>query len=117
MARIKRGVTKHARHKGIIKLAKGYRGRSKNVYQVALGAVENAMEYAYRDRRTRKRDFRKLWIMRINSASREHGLTYSKLINGLTKANFSINRKMLAELAVNNKEMFTAIVEKAKSAL
>jgi large subunit ribosomal protein L20 len=115
MARVKRGVTSHARHKKVLKLAKGYRGRNSTVFRVALGKVEKALQYAYRDRRTKKRDFRALWIQRINAAVREHGLTYSKFINGLNKAGIEVNRKVLAELAVSNQVAFAEFVNKAKN--
>ncbi len=117
MARVKRGVQAKARHKKVLKLAKGYSGRRKNVYRVAVQAVTKAGQYAYRDRRQRKRQFRQLWIARINAAARECGLSYSRMIDGLNKASIEIDRKVLAELAVNNKDSFAAIVEKAKAAL
>ena len=117
MARVKRGVQAKARHKKILKLAKGYSGRRKNVFRVAVQAVTKAGQYAYRDRRQRKRQFRQLWIARINAAARECGMSYSRMIDGLTKASIEIDRKVLAELAVNNKDAFAAIVEKAKIAL
>ena len=117
MARVKRGVTTHARHKKIIKMAKGYRGRSKNCYRIALRRVEKALQYAYRDRKTKKRDFRGLWIQRINAGAREYGITYSSFINGLNKAGIEVNRKMLADLAVLEPNGFKAIVEQAKAAL
>jgi len=117
MARVKRGVTTHARHKKIIAMAKGYRGRSKNCYRIALQRVEKALQYAYRDRRNRKRDFRALWIQRINAASRMHGLTYSRFINGLAKAGIAIDRKVLADLAVREPQAFKAVVEHAQKAL
>ena len=117
MARVKRGVTSHKRHKKILALAKGYRGRNNNVYRVALGKVEKALQYAYRDRRNKKRDLRGLWIQRINAAVREQGLTYSVFMNGLKLASIEVNRKILAELAVNNKEAFVKIVEQAKEKL
>ncbi len=117
MPRVKRGVTAHARHKKIIKQAKGYRGRRKNVYRVAVQAVTKAGQYAYRDRRQRKRQFRALWIVRINAAARECGLSYSRLINGLKKAAIEIDRKVLADLAVFDKVAFAAIAEKAKASL
>jgi large subunit ribosomal protein L20 len=116
MARVKRGVTSHKRHKKILKLAKGFRGRNKNVFRIALGKVEKALQYMYRDRKNRKRDFRSLWIQRINAAVRSHGLTYSKFINGLKLANVEVNRKILAELAVNNSQSFLSFVEIAKTA-
>jgi large subunit ribosomal protein L20 len=117
MPRVKRGVTAHARHKKILKQAKGYRGRRKNVYRVAVQAVTKAGQYAYRDRRQRKRQFRALWIVRINAAARECGLSYSRLINGLKKAAIEIDRKVLADLAVFDKVAFAAIAEKAKANL
>ena len=116
MARAKRGVTTHARHKKVIKQAKGYRGRSKNVYRVALERVEKALQYAYRDRRTRKRSFRALWIQRINAGAREHGLTYARFINGLGRAGVEVDRKVLADLAVREPAAFAAVVEQARSA-
>ncbi|MBP9693024.1 MAG: 50S ribosomal protein L20 [Alphaproteobacteria bacterium] len=117
MAHVKRGTTAHARHKKILKLAKGYRGRSKNCYRIALERVEKALQYAYRDRRNRKRDFRALWIQRINAGVREHGLTYSRFVNGLTKAGVEIDRKVLADLAVREPAAFKAIVDQAQKAL
>ena len=117
MSRVKRGVTKKARHKKILKLAKGYRGRAKNCYRIAIEKVEKALQYAYRDRRVKKRDFRALWIQRINAAVREHGLIYSKFINGLKLANVELDRKVLSDLATRDPEIFAKIVEKAKSAL
>jgi large subunit ribosomal protein L20 len=117
MSRVKRGVTTHARHKKIIKMAKGYRGRSKNCYRIALQRVEKALLYAYRDRRNKKRTFRGLWIQRINAAVRELGLTYSVFINGLMKAGIDIDRKAMAELAMNEPAVFKTLVEKAQAAL
>ncbi len=117
MARVKRGVTQHARHKKILDLAKGYRGRSSKAYRVALEKVEKALRYAYRDRRNKKRDFRGLWIQRINAGAREHGLTYSRLIAGFKKAGIEVDRKVLSDLAIREPESFKALVEKAKSAL
>lgn len=117
MSRVKRGVTTHARHKKVIKMAKGYRGRSKNCFRVAIQRVERALQFAYRDRRTRKRDFRRLWIQRINAATREHGLSYSKFINGMSKAGIEVNRKVLAELAVHEKDAFKQLVKAAEGAL
>ena len=117
MAHVKRGTTAHARHKKILKLAKGYRGRSKSCYRIALQRVEKALQYAYRDRRNRKRDFRGLWIQRINAGAREHGLTYSKFVNGLTKAGIEIDRKVLADLAVHEPAAFKSIVDQAQKAL
>lgn len=117
MAHVKRGKTTHARHKKVLKLAKGYRGRSKNCYRIALQRVEKALQYAYRDRRVRKRDFRALWIQRINAGVREHGMIYSKFINGLTKAGIEVDRKVLADLAVHEPAAFKAIVDQAQKAL
>ena len=117
MPRVKRGVTARARHKKVLALAKGYRGRRKSVYRIAKQAVMKAGQYAYRDRRQRKRQFRSLWIVRINAAARECGLTYSVFMNGLKKAAIEIDRKVLADLAVNEKAAFAAIVEKAKAVL
>lgn len=117
MARVKRGVTTHARHKKVIKMAKGYRGRSKNCFRIAVQRVEKALQYAYRDRRNRKRQFRALWIQRINAAVREHGMTYSQFMNGITKAKVEIDRKMLADMAVRDKSAFKDIVEVARSAV
>ncbi|MDD9331656.1 MAG: 50S ribosomal protein L20 [Wolbachia sp.] len=111
MARVKRGVTTYARHKKVLRLAKGYRGRAKSCYRIALQRVEKALQYAYRDRRNRKRDFRNLWIIRINAAVREHGLTYGRFIHGLTLAGINLNRKILAEMAVNYKDDFARLVE------
>jgi large subunit ribosomal protein L20 len=117
MARVKRGVQAHARHKKIIDQAKGYQGRRKNVFRVAKQAVTKAGQYAYRDRRQRKRQFRALWIMRINAAARMFGLSYSRLINGLNIAEIEIDRKILADLAVNDHDAFGQIAERAKTAL
>ena len=110
MPRVKRGVTARARHKKVLALAKGFRGRRGNVYRIAKQAVMRAGQYAYRDRRNKKRVFRALWIARINAAAREHGLSYSVFINGLSKASIGLDRKVLAELAVNDKPAFAAIV-------
>ena len=115
MPRVKRGVTARARHKKILALAKGYRGRRKNVFRIAKQAVMKAGQYAYRDRRTRKRVFRALWIARINAAARGLGITYSKFMAGLKKASIDIDRKMLAELAVNDPAAFGSIVAKVKA--
>jgi large subunit ribosomal protein L20 len=115
MARVKRGVTAHAKHKKVLKAAKGYYGRRKNTIRVAKQAVEKAMQYAYRDRKVKKRNFRALWIQRINAAVREHGLTYARFIDGLTKSGIQIDRKVLADLAVRDAAGFKAIVEKAKA--
>ncbi|MGE8355941.1 MAG: 50S ribosomal protein L20 [Microvirgula sp.] len=117
MPRVKRGVTARARHKKVLALAKGYRGRRKNVYRVAKQAVMKAGQYAYRDRRQRKRQFRALWIARINAAARECGLSYSKFMNGLKRAAIEIDRKVLADLAVFDKAVFAQLVEKAKASL
>ncbi len=117
MPRVKRGVTAHARHKKILALAKGYRGRRKNVYRVAKQAVMKAGQYAYRDRRQRKRQFRSLWIARINAAARELGMKYSTLMNGLKKAQVEVDRKILADLAVFDKPAFAAIAQQAKAQL
>lgn len=117
MPRVKRGVTARARHKKILALAKGYRGRRKNVYRIAKQAVMKAGQYAYRDRRQKKRQFRQLWIARINAAARECGLSYSKFMNGLKKAAIEIDRKVLADMAVFDKPAFAQIVELAKAKL
>ena len=117
MPRVKRGVQAHARHKKVLKQAKGYYGARSRVYRVAKQAVIKAGQYAYRDRRQRKRQFRQLWIVRINAQARECGLSYSRLINGLKKASIEIDRKMLADLAVFDKPAFAAISEQAKAAL
>ncbi|HVC49812.1 MAG TPA: 50S ribosomal protein L20 [Burkholderiales bacterium] len=117
MPRVKRGVTAHARHKKVLDLAKGYRGRRKNVYRIAKQAVMKAGQYQYRDRRQRKRQFRALWIARINAASRECGMTYSAFMNGLKKAAIEVDRKVLADLAVFDKPAFAKIVEQARASL
>ena len=117
MARVKRGVTSHAKHKKVLKAAKGYYGRRKNTIRVAKQAVEKAMQYAYRDRKVRKRNFRALWIQRLNAAVREHGLTYSRFIDGLIKAGVGVDRKVLADLAMHEPAAFNAVVDKAKAAL
>ncbi|RYE06224.1 MAG: 50S ribosomal protein L20 [Rickettsiaceae bacterium] len=117
MSRVKTGKITKNRHKKILKLAKGYRGRSKNCFSIAIEKVEKALRYAYRDRRNRKRDFRGLWIQRINAAAREHGMVYSQLMGGLKKAAIEIDRKILAELAVNDSEAFAHIVEQAKNGI
>ena len=117
MPRVKRGVQAHARHKKILELAKGYRGRRKNVFRVAKQAVIKAGQYAYRDRRQRKRQFRALWIARINAAARECGLSYSRMINGLKKAQVEVDRKVLADIAVFDKAGFAALAETAKANL
>lgn len=117
MPRVKRGVTAGARHKKVTAAARGYRGRRKNVFRVANQAVMKAGQYAYRDRRAKKRVFRALWITRINAAAREHGLTYSKFIAGLNKARIELDRKVLADMAVYDKPGFGAIAERVKGAL
>ena len=117
MARVKRGVTAHARHKKVLELAKGYRGRNSSAYRIALEKVEKALRYAYRDRRNKKRDFRGLWIQRINAAAREHGLTYSQLMHGLKLAGLELDRKVLSDIAIREPEAFAAIVAQAKAAL
>jgi large subunit ribosomal protein L20 len=117
MPRVKRGVTSHARHKKTLKAARGYYGRRSTTIKVAKQAVERAGQYAYRDRRTRKRDFRALWIQRINAAARQHGLTYGRFMDGLSKAEVAVDRKLLADLAVNEPAAFASLVETAKKAL
>ncbi|MCE1159941.1 MAG: 50S ribosomal protein L20 [Burkholderiales bacterium] len=117
MPRVKRGVTARARHKKVLKLSKGFRGRRNNVYRVAKQAVMKAGQYAYRDRRTKKRVFRALWIARINAAARNNDMTYSQFIHGLKKASIEMDRKVLADLAVFDKPAFAAIVAQAKAAL
>jgi large subunit ribosomal protein L20 len=117
MPRVKRGVVAHRRHKKILKQAKGYYGARSRIFRVAKQAVTKAGQYAYRDRRQRKRQFRSLWITRINAQSRANGLSYSRLINGLKKADISLDRRVLADLAVHDKPAFSAVVEQAKAAL
>lgn len=117
MARVKRGVTSHARHQKVLKLAKGARGRSKNTIRAAKQRVDKNLQYAYRDRRQRKRQFRSLWIQRINAGAREHGMTYSQLINGLHRAEIDLDRKVLADLAVAEPDAFKSLVEQARTAL
>jgi len=117
MARVKRSVASKVKRKRIIKLAKGYRGRSNNCYRIAKQRVEKALQYAYRDRKARKRDFRGLWIQRINAAVREYGLTYSKFMDGIHKLGIEIDRKMMAELAVNNPLAFKGLVDQAQGHL
>ena len=117
MARVKRGVTTHARHKKILKRASGYRERNHAVYRVALEKVEKGLQYAYRDRRVRKRNFRSLWIQRINAGARQHGLTYSQFMNGVKQAGIEIDRKVLADIAVREPDAFKAIVDQAQAAL
>ena len=114
MARVKRGVTARAKHKKIIKQAKGYRGRSKNVFRIAVEKVEKGLQYAYRDRRTKKRNFRGLWIQRINAGVREYKRSYSEFMNGIKKANINIDRKILADLAKNNPSTFKFIIDKIR---
>ncbi|MEQ8659848.1 MAG: 50S ribosomal protein L20 [Gammaproteobacteria bacterium] len=117
MARVKRGVQAHARHKKVIRQAKGYSGRRKNVFRVAKQAVIKAGQYAYRDRRQRKRQFRALWIARINAAARERGLSYSRFMNGLLRAGVEVDRKVLADIAVHDRTAFSALAERSKAAL
>lgn len=117
MSRIKRGVTAKARHKKVFAMAKGYRGRSKNVFTVAIEKVEKALQYAYRDRRAKKRNFRTLWIQRINAATRLYDMTYSRFMSGLTKAGIELDRKVLADIAVKEPENFAKLVDSAKAAL
>ncbi len=117
MAHVKRGVTTHARHKKILKMAKGYRDRSHSCFRIAIEKVEKGLQYAYRDRRNKKRTFRALWIQRINAAVREHGLVYSQFANGLNLAAIELDRKVLAEIAVHQPEAFKTIVEQVKAAL
>ena len=110
-------MTAHARHKKVLSMAKGYRGRNKNVFRVAVEKVEKALQYAYRDRRTKKRNFRSLWIQRINAATRLHDMTYSRFMNGLTKAGIELDRKVLADIAVKEPETFTKLVDQVKASL
>ena len=117
MARVKRGVTSHAKHKKVLKAVKGQWGRRKNTIRIARQAMEKSMQYAYRDRRNKKREFKSLWIQRINAGVRTEGLTYSKFINGLSKSGIKLDRKILAEIAYDNPEAFKTIVKKAQSAL
>ena len=117
MARVKRGVTSKAKHKKVLKAVRGQWGRRKNTIRVAKQAMEKSMQYAYRDRRNKKRDFKSLWIQRINAGVRAEGLTYSKFINGLSKCGIEIDRKILAEIAYDSPEAFKTIVQKAQSAL
>lgn len=117
MSRVKRGVTTHARHRKIIKQAKGYYGRRKNTFRAANQAVERAGQYAYRDRKARKRNFRSLWIQRINAAARLHGITYGRFIDGLNKAGIEVDRKVLADIAVREPEAFKALVDRAQAAV
>ena len=117
MAHTKRGVTSHARHKKILKMAKGYRGRAKNCFRVAVERVEKGLQYAYRDRRNKKRTFRNLWIQRINAGARQHGMVYSQFIKGLQDAGITLDRKVLADIAVREPESFKLLVEQAQKAL
>ncbi|MBP5353100.1 MAG: 50S ribosomal protein L20 [Alphaproteobacteria bacterium] len=117
MSRVKRGLTTHARHKKILDMAKGYRGRNKNVFRVAVEKVEKGLQYAYRDRKAKKRSFRSLWIQRINAATRIHDMTYSRFISGLMKAGVELDRKVLADIALKEPEAFAKLVETAKAAL
>ena len=117
MARVKRGVTSHAKHKKVLKKAKGFYGRRKNTIRTAKAAVDRSMQYAYRDRKNRKRNFRALWVQRINAAVREHGLTYGRFIDGLTKAGIEVDRKVLSDMAIHEPEAFGALVASAKKAL
>ncbi len=117
MSRIKRGVTARARHKKVLNMAKGYRGRNKNVFRVAVEKVEKALQYAYRDRRAKKRNFRSLWIQRINAATRLYDMTYSRFMSGLTKAGIELDRKVLADIAVREPETFAKLVDQVKAAL
>ena len=117
MARVKRGVTAHARHKKVLGLAKGYRGRGSKAYRVAIEKVEKGLQYAYRDRRNKKREFRGLWIQRINAGVREHGMTYSQFIAGIKRAGIEIDRKVLSDLAIREPAAFKSLVDQAKAAL
>ena len=117
MARVKRGVTAHAKHKKVLKAAKGYYGRRKNTIRVAKQAVEKAQQYQFRDRKRRKRTFRALWIQRINAAVREHGITYGKFIHGLTKLGIEVDRKMLADIAVKDAAAFKTLVAQVQAAV
>ena len=117
MSRVKRGLTAHARHKKILDMAKGYRGRNKNVFRVAVEKVEKGLQYAYRDRKAKKRSFRSLWIQRINAATRIHDMTYSRFISGLIKAGVELDRKVLADIALKEPQAFAKLVETAKAAL
>ena len=117
MARVKRGVTAHARHKKVLDLASGYRGRGSDCYRIAIEKVEKGLRYAYRDRKAKKREFRSLWIQRINAGARENGLTYSELMNGIKRSGIELDRKVLADIAAREPASFTAIVEQARAAL
>ena len=116
MARVKRGTTTHARHKKVLEQAKGYRGRHKNTFRIAIERVEKGLQYQYRDRKARKRDFRALWIQRINAAVRMHGMTYSQFIDGLNKAEVEVDRKILSDLAIHEPDAFKALVDTAQKA-
>lgn len=117
MARVKRGVTAHAKHKKVLDAAKGFRGRRKNTIRTAKQAVEKSMQYAYRDRKARKRNFRALWVQRINAAVREHGLTYARFIDGINKAGVELDRKVLSDMAIHEPQAFAAVVGEARKAL
>ncbi|WP_339765415.1 50S ribosomal protein L20 [uncultured Hoeflea sp.] len=117
MARVKRGVTAHAKHKKVLKKAKGFYGRRKNTIRAAKAAVDKSMQYAYRDRKVRKRNFRALWVQRINAAVREHGLTYGRFIDGLTKSGIEVDRKVLSDMAIHDAEAFGVLVAASKKAL
>jgi large subunit ribosomal protein L20 len=117
MARVKRGVTAHARHKKVLGLAKGYRGRANSSFRIAVEKVEKGLQYAYRDRRAKKRNFRALWIQRINAGVREHGLTYSQFMNGIKRAGIELDRKVLSDIAIREPEAFKGIVAAAQAAL
>ena len=117
MSRVKRGMTAHARHKKILDMAEGYRGRNKNVFRVAVEKVEKGLQYAYRDRRAKKRSFRALWIQRINAATRLHDMTYSRFISGLNKAGIELDRKVLSDIALKDPQAFAKLVDSAKAAL
>ena len=117
MARVKRGVTTHARHRKVVKMAKGYRGRASTNFRIAIEKVEKGLQYAFRDRRAKKRNFRALWIQRINAGVRQHGMTYGRFINGLDKAGIELDRKVLSDLAIREPEAFKALVDQAQAAL
>jgi large subunit ribosomal protein L20 len=117
MARVKRGVTSHARHKKVLKLAKGYRGRNSTNYRIAIEKVEKGLQYAYRDRKNKKREFRALWIQRINAGARQYGLTYSQMMNGLKRAGIEIDRKVLSDMAITEVASFSSLVKQAQAAL
>ncbi len=117
MARVSRGVTSHAKHKKVLKQAKGFRGRAKNTIRMARQKVEKSLQYAYRDRRVKKRDFRALWIQRINAGAREHGLTYSRFMDGMKKSGIDLDRKVLADIAMHDADGFKALVDQARTAL